>query len=121
MKSLLGQTERLLDRLESARAEGIDVTADIYPYIYWQSTMTVLFPERDFDNRETAAFALSEIAAPEGILVSRYDPEPSYVGMTVAEIADLRGSDPVTTYIELIAAAEELRKETGGSVESSKC
>lgn len=118
MKSLLGQTGRLLDRLESARAEGIDVTADIYPYIFWQSTMTVLFPERDFDNRETAAFALSEIAAPEGILVSRYDPEPSYVGMTVAEIADLRGSDPVTTYIELIAAAEELRKETGGAVES---
>ncbi|MCZ6507035.1 MAG: D-aminoacylase [Acidobacteria bacterium] len=118
MKSLWGQTERLLERLDRARDEGIDVTADVYPYTYWQSTMTVLFPERDFDNRDTAAFALSEIATPEGILVGRFDPEPSYVGLTIAEIADLRGSDAVTTYIELIAEAQELHAETGERGES---
>ena len=50
MRSLWGQAPRLLARLDERAAEGIDVTADIYPYLYWHSTLTVLFPERDFEN-----------------------------------------------------------------------
>lgn len=103
MKSLWGRAGQLLARLDEARASGVDVTADVYPYPYWQSTMTVLFPERDFSNREAAAFALSELTTPEGMIVSRFDPEPSYAGKTLAEIAGLRNTDPVTAYIDLIA------------------
>ncbi|HEX7185590.1 MAG TPA: D-aminoacylase, partial [Thermoanaerobaculia bacterium] len=103
MKSLWGKADQLLARLNDARASGVDVTADVYPYPYWQSTMTVLFPERDFTNRETATFALTELTTPEGMIVSRFDPEPSYAGKTLAEIARLRNTDPVTTYIDLIA------------------
>src|SRR6185295_11223856 len=103
MKSLWGQADRLLARLNAARADGVDITADVYPYPYWQSTMTVLFPERNFADRETAAFAISELTTPEGMIVSRYEPEPAYAGKTLAEIAALRGTDPVTTYIDLIA------------------
>jgi hypothetical protein len=40
----------VLERLEQARRSGIEVTADVYPYTYWQSTMTVLFPARDFED-----------------------------------------------------------------------
>ncbi|HEY7213963.1 MAG TPA: D-aminoacylase [Thermoanaerobaculia bacterium] len=103
MKSLWGQADRLLARLNAARADGVEITADVYPYPYWQSTMTVLFPERNFTDRETAAFALSELTTPEGMIVSRFEPEPAYAGKTLAEIAALRGTDPVTTYIDLIA------------------
>ncbi len=103
MKSLWGQTDQLLARLDAARASGVDVTADVYPYPYWQSTMTVLFPERNFTDRETATFALTELTTPEGMIVSRYEPEPAYAGKTLAEIAKLRGTDPVTTYMDLIA------------------
>lgn len=91
MKSSLGQTKLLLDRLNQARESGIEITADVYPYVYWQSTMTVLFPERDFTNRATATFALEEIAPPDGIILSRYEPNPDYVGKTITEIAALRG------------------------------
>ena len=118
MRSLWGQADRLLARLDEARAAGIAITADVYPYTYWQSTMTVLFPERDFDNRESAAFALRELAPPEGLLLARFDPEPTYVGKTVAEIAALRGADPVTTYMDLIAEARALAEETGRQTES---
>ena len=44
MKSLWGETGRVLSMLDAAREEGINVTADVYPYEFWQSTMTVLFP-----------------------------------------------------------------------------
>lgn len=106
MKSLWGRADELIGRLEAARAEGIDVTADVYPYTYWQSTMTVLFPERDFQDRDAAAFALAELAPPEGMLIARYEPEPSYEGKTLAAVAEERGEDPVTTYMALIARAE---------------
>jgi N-acyl-D-amino-acid deacylase len=91
--------------LDAARDEGINVTADVYPYEFWQSTMTVLFPGREF-TREAATFALEELAPPEGMFIAAFGPNPSYVGMSLAEIAELRGKDAVTVYLELIAEAD---------------
>lgn len=118
MRNLWGQADRLIARLERARARGVNITGDMYPYLYWESTLTVLFPERDFENRGTAALVLKEIAAPDGLLLTQFDPEPSYAGETIAEIARMRGSDPVTTLIDLIRMSEAMRKETGRGVES---
>ena len=105
MKSLWGRADEALAILERARAEGVQVTADVYPYEFWQSTMTVLFPDRAF-TREAARFALDELAPPEGMLIAAFEPDPSYVGLTLAEIAERRGTDPVTTYLDLIAEAD---------------
>lgn len=107
MKSLWGRADEALALLDAARAEGIDVTADVYPYEFWQSTMTVLFPDRDF-TREAATFALEELAPPEGMIIAAFEPEPSYVGMTLAEVAERRGKDAVTVYLELIAEADAI-------------
>lgn len=101
MRSLWGRAPELLARLDAARADGVDVTADVYPYLAWQSTMTVLFPGRAY-TRDAAAFALDELAPPDGMLLGTFTPEPSYQGRTLAEVAALRGEDPVTTYLALI-------------------
>lgn len=101
MKSLWGQAPRLLAHLDSARAAGVDVTADIYPYLAWHSTMTVLFPEREY-TREAAAFALEELAPPEGMILSTFTADTSYQGRTLADVAAERGEEPVTTYLKLI-------------------
>ena len=66
MRSLWGQARRLLRSSTRRAREGIDVTADIYPYLYWQSTLTVLFPERDFENRAAAEFVLERDLAARG-------------------------------------------------------
>ena len=118
MRSLWGQTDSLLRVLDRARTGGVDVTADVYPYTYWQSTLTVLFPERDFANRATAEFVLREVAAPEGLLLSRFAPDSTYVGKTVAEIARLRGTDAATTLMALIREAEEAERAGRPSAES---
>jgi len=118
MRNLWGQASRLIARLDKARVSGVNITGDMYPYLYWESTLTVLFPERDFENRDVAALVLKEIAAPDGLLMTQFDPEPSYVGKTVAEIARLRGGDPTTTLIDMIRMSEAMRLETGHSVES---
>ena len=36
MKRLWGSAPVLLKQLDAARDEGIDITADIYPYTFWQ-------------------------------------------------------------------------------------
>ncbi len=113
MTSLWGRAGEITGKMEMARAAGIDITADIYPYEYWQSNMLVLLPERDITDRGEVEFALSEIAPPEGIWFTQFDPRPEYVGRTLAEIAGLRGTDPATAFMELIAESEAIREETG--------
>ena len=113
MHSLWGQADRLVRTLDEARAAGIDVTADVYPYLFWQSTLTVLFPERDFENRQTAEFVLREVSTPDGLLLGTFAPQPSYAGKTVAEIARLRGTDPPATLMDLIREALAYEKKTG--------
>lgn len=117
MRSLWGRAPELIARLDSARAAGIDVTMDVYPYTYWQSTLTVLFPDRDFQNRATAEFVLREIAAPDGLLLSRYGPHPDYVGRTVADISTLRNTDPPSTLMWLIETAEDAERRGGNGDE----
>jgi N-acyl-D-amino-acid deacylase len=109
----LGKADRLIEILDEARASGVDITADIYPYPYWESTLTVMFPDRDFENRETAEFALSQITTPEGAHLGIYKPNPEYVGKTLREISDLRGTDPATTLMDLIREALAYEKRTG--------
>jgi len=118
MRSLWGKADSLVRLLDQARASGVDITADIYPYLYWHSTLTVLFPKRDFDNRTAAEFALTETSTPAGLLLGRYEPNPAYAGKTVAEIAKLRGTDSVTTLIDLIRESEAMRQATGRSTQS---
>jgi N-acyl-D-amino-acid deacylase len=118
MRSLWGQADSLVRVLDRARAAGVDVTADVYPYTYWQSTLTVLFPERNFDDRVAATFALTEVSTPAGLLLGRFDPDSSYVGKTVADVARLRGTDSVTTLIALIRESLDMAKRTGRETES---
>ena len=106
MRSLWGQTARLIETLNAARAAGVQVTADIYPYTYWQSGMTVLFPERNFQDRAAAEFALREVTSPEGVLVVRYDKDAAYKGKTLAEIAKLRGTDAPQAMMDMIRESD---------------
>jgi N-acyl-D-amino-acid deacylase len=120
MRDLWGRADSLVGILDRARADGVNITADIYPYLYWHSTLTVLFPKRDFENRKAAEFALTQTSTPGGLLLGRYLPNPAYEGKTVAEVAQMRGVDSVTALIDLIRDAEAMREKdsTASGVES---
>jgi N-acyl-D-amino-acid deacylase len=106
MRPLWGQADSLLAVLNAARASGVAITADVYPYPYWHSTLMVLFPNRDFDNRDEALKVLREIATPEGLLIGVFAPNTAYAGLTVAEIAARSREDPATTLMRLIREAQ---------------
>jgi N-acyl-D-amino-acid deacylase len=110
MQSTQGQTARLLERLDAARAEGVAITADVYPWTYWQSTITVLFPQRDYHDPKAIRFALEEVTTPEGLLLARWKPDPELEGLTLAEIAARQGRSPAATLEALVSEAVAARE-----------
>lgn len=118
MRNLWGRADSLIARLDRARADGVNITADIYPYPYWHSTLTVLFPGRDYTDRHEAEVALTEVSTPGGLLLGRYKPDTSLAGKTVADVAKRWGVDSVTALIELIRRAQVAEAEGMTGVES---
>lgn len=97
----------LLAKLQDARAEGIDITADCYPYNFWNSTLRVLFPNRDYTNPASAEFATNQLFDPEQSVLVRFAPNPVYAGKTLSEVARLRNERPAQTLMALIAIAAD--------------
>lgn len=115
MNNWWGQAERLLTRLDEARASGVEITADIYPYRAWSTSftwLTTVFPDRDLDRRDGAEYILRDLLSPDDLLLPEFLPEPSYNGLTLAEIAELRGSDVETTLMDLLKADTEMGSES---------
>ena len=108
MIDLWGQADSLINVLDRARAAGVNVTADIYPYTYWQSNLGVFYPQRNFADSVETAFVLEHLSPPDGIIINSMQRHPEYVGKTIAQIAQMRGRTPVQTMLELLA-------EPGGS------
>lgn len=113
MTRLWGTAPDLLARLDEARAEGIAITADVYPYTYWQSHMMVLLPERDPGDLAAIDTVMAELAPPEGILFTDFAPNPALVGRTLQEIADDRGINPSQAFSELAQASLTHQADTG--------
>jgi len=113
MKRLWGRAPEFLAKLDAARKEGIDITADIYPYEYWQSDLLVLLPGRDITDRKEVELALTELAPPDGLWMTQFDPQPEYVSKTLSEIAALRNTDPATAFMQLISESMAMTEKTG--------
>lgn len=113
-----GMAEELVGKLEEARASGINITADIYPYTAWYagfSWLATVFPERDLNRRDGAEYILTDMLASDRILIPIFKPEPAYNGMTIAEIAASRGNDPTTTLMALLQADAAAGGDDSGS------
>lgn len=106
-----GKAPELLARLQQAREEGIDITADCYPYDFWNSTLRVLFPNRDYTNPASAEFAVQQLFDPSKSVLVRFAPEKSYVGKTVSEVAAMRKETPAQTLMNLVAIAAEFEEK----------
>ncbi len=116
-RSLWGQGDRLLARLEQARSNGVQISADVYPYEYWLSTITVLFPARDFASPDAARYILQEIVPADGLIFVRNDGDPSLAGKSIAQLATERGQDPVQVLNDVSVAADAHARAHPSSVE----
>ncbi len=115
-----GQAPEILAKLQQVRTEGVDITADCYPYVAWHSTLRVLFPQKDFNNLESAQYTCDHLIDPAGSILARFKPEPAYAGKSISEVAVMRKQSPAQSLIDLVAMADSYRisHPNEGGVES---
>ena len=103
MHDLWGQAEKLIGVLDRARAAGVQLTADIYPYTYWQSNLGVLYPKRNFSDEKETEFVLEHVSLAGDIIFNSVRAHPEYVGKTLAEVAKMAGTTPQKMLMALLA------------------
>lgn len=82
------------------------ITADVYPYLYWHSTISALSPSRDWENDNIWVAALEEVGGPQNVRLVSYTHEPTWVGKDLSEIAQLTGKTPIALIQEILRRTE---------------
>jgi len=106
-----GQADRIIATLEKARREGVDITADIYPYTFWNSTLKVLFPDKRYADIRSAQLACDRLFDPYASMLARFLPDTSLEGLMLGAIARIRREEPAQTLLYLVASAEAYRQK----------
>lgn len=114
LKDDWGTANKLLATLQKARAEGIDITADCYPYDAWHSTIRVLFPKKDFTNLESATYATDHLFDADGSVLVHFAPDTLYNGKTFEAIAKIRNETAAKTLLYLVGAADTYQQQHPG-------
>lgn len=123
---------QVIEMIDAARAEGLDITADMYPYVANGTGLTSVLPPwaeadgklyENLSDPETRAKikaealnprgdweAMAEWAGPEGVMPVGFerDENRQYAGMRLTEIQEARGdADWVETTFELLLSERQ--------------
>ncbi len=101
-RNVWGKSTDAVMLIESAKKEGLDITADAYPYTAWASTITVLVPSRKHEDRTEIAQGLSNVGGADKVLITSCSAHRDYEGKTLAEIAEEKNTDPADVYMEIV-------------------
>ncbi len=88
--------------VEAARKRGVDVTADVYPYLAWSSNIKVLVPNRQWTDQASVTEALDDIGGGRNVQITRLPMFPQYVGRRLDEIARAEGVSEADLYIRIV-------------------
>jgi N-acyl-D-amino-acid deacylase len=125
-----GRTREIVERIEKARAEGLDIAADTYAYPAWFNSFSAFIPPWAHDGGDVKLVERlknpamrsrirgemlaqgggwdnewQEIPGPEAILISVVD-NPKLLplqGKTIAQVAKARNKDPIDLIFDLLA------------------
>ena len=111
------RSRKVLDLIEAARLEGLDVTADQYPYAAGSTLLSHLLPN-DMktsisikEKYKTKAGRKEVIAVmnnvlnlypPEKTMIAWYEEKREYEGKTLKEIAEMEGRTPAESYTDMV-------------------
>ncbi|HEY3335475.1 MAG TPA: D-aminoacylase [Candidatus Limnocylindrales bacterium] len=126
-RSVWGQGPALVERIERARAEGLDAAADQYPYTAASTTLaTMLPPELLALDPEDAAIALRDTATRvrvrqlqasgisgwenvardpgwDGVVIARSTSRSAWSGRSLGALADELRADPIDLALDVLA------------------
>jgi len=108
-----GEVSRMM---ANARKKRIEINADVYPYTYWQSTIRVIIPTENFDDRKQWEQGLSDVGGASHVLLTTFTPDKTWEGKTLAEISSITGKDPITLCQEIVKRCHASGKKESESV-----
>jgi N-acyl-D-amino-acid deacylase len=128
-----GRMPQIVAKIDSARASGVDITADTYAYPAWFNSMSAFVPPWAHDGGDKALIARlkdpamrarmrkdmeandgtwdnewQEIPGPDAVLVSVVQNKKllPLQGKTLADVAKMRGTDPINTLFDILVEDE---------------
>ena len=101
-RSVWGRAKDAVQLIERARASGIDVTADAYPYDAWHATIRVLVPSGRHDDEHDVAAAIDEAGGADRITIVNCSAHRDYEFKTLQQIADAQQTSPVAVYMQVV-------------------
>lgn len=96
-----GKAREVVALVEAARARGVDVTADAYPYLAWQSNLKVLVPNKRYTDPASVKEALDDVGGGRNIQFTRLPRYPQYQGKRLSEAAAAEGLGEVDFFIRI--------------------
>ncbi|MEV5749095.1 D-aminoacylase [Actinoallomurus sp. NPDC052308] len=113
-----GKVHEALRLIDEARAEGVDVTADVYPYTASSTTLTSRLPgwaldggadrllDRLADTEVRRRIAAETRIDPDAIVLAQLPPGPysAWIGRSLAELGGELGLGGAETALEVLAA-----------------
>ena len=97
-----GKANEVVAMIEAAHKRGVDVTADVYPYLAWSSNLKVLVPDKQWTNPASVKEALDDVGGGKNVQITRLPKFPQYVGKRLDEAAKLEGLSEVEMYIKIV-------------------
>ena len=97
-----GQTKRTIDLFDAARKNGLDATADCYPYEAWHSNLEVIVPNKKYDDPASVTEAIRVLGGASRITVTSCKAHPDYAGKTLEQIAASEKISPVALYSRMV-------------------
>jgi len=125
------KTEQVIEKIDSVRAAGVDVQANMYPYTAGGTGLSACLPpwasaggdlmknlrdpaqrkkmRKEMQSTETEWENLCQLATPEGVLLLDLEKpkHKKYVGQTLAEVAADQNKDWITTVMDLVKSEEQ--------------
>lgn len=111
----------MIELIAKARSEGLDITADAYPYDAGSSWITMLTPakyktDKGIKEEYKTAKGRAELKkaveetfkylGPEKVLIIIYPERPAYEGKTIKEIAGMEKKTPSAMYVDMVCATD---------------
>jgi len=112
---------QILEIIDRARGEGLDITADQYPYDFSSTFISILLPNefvakegiketyKTPEGKRAIQRAIENVFSylgPEKILISMFKKNTSYEGKTLREIAAIEGRQPAESFADMASEDE---------------
>ena len=108
-----GRAPEYIRVIEAARARGVDLLADCYPYDAWHSNLKVIVPNKQYEDPASVEQAIAVLGGPGRITITEFAPNRSYEKQTIEQLAQKAGISPVEMYIRLIREGDAANDEAG--------